>query len=115
MARWRSRAPRYTARIVRSALEPLEGNKVKLSVEVEEAEFDRDVDAAFRKVCRVHRELPPGGVLVFLTGQREVEALCRRLRRPGAMPNASAAAVALGRSRHAITTCQPRLASAAAP
>lgn len=36
--------------------------------------------AAFRKVCRIHRELPPGGILVFLTGQREVDGMCRRLR-----------------------------------
>ncbi|GFR51442.1 hypothetical protein Agub_g13735, partial [Astrephomene gubernaculifera] len=39
------------------------------------------VGAAFRKVTRIHAELPPGGVLVFLTGQREVEQLCRRLRK----------------------------------
>ncbi|GLC69391.1 hypothetical protein PLESTF_000824800 [Pleodorina starrii] len=38
------------------------------------------VSAAFRKVTRIHAELPPGGILVFLTGQREVEQLCRRLR-----------------------------------
>jgi trigger factor len=31
---------------------PLEANKVKLSVEVEEAEFDHDIDAAFRKLSR---------------------------------------------------------------
>eukprot|EP00891_Asterochloris_glomerata_P009844 jgi/Astpho2/9844/gw1.00149.216.1_t len=36
--------------------------------------------AAFQKVCRIHRQLPLGGVLVFLTGQREVEHLCHRLR-----------------------------------
>ncbi|CAD7700877.1 unnamed protein product [Ostreobium quekettii] len=39
------------------------------------------VSAAFRKVCRIHRELPAGGILVFLTGQREVEHMCERLRR----------------------------------
>lgn len=32
------------------------------------------------QVCKIHRQLPLGGVLVFLTGQREVEHLCRRLR-----------------------------------
>jgi trigger factor len=37
---------------VKSTVEPLEGNKVKLSVEVDEAEFDRDIDAAFRKIAR---------------------------------------------------------------
>ncbi|XP_027705591.1 probable ATP-dependent RNA helicase DHX37 [Vombatus ursinus] len=34
----------------------------------------------FRKVCKIHRMLPPGGILVFLTGQAEVHSLCRRLR-----------------------------------
>ncbi len=32
------------------------------------------------QVCKIHRQLPPGGILVFLTGQREVERLCKRLR-----------------------------------
>lgn len=41
----------------------------------------------FRKVCRIHRLLPAGGILVFLTGQAEVHALCRRLRR--AFPRAT--------------------------
>nr|XP_010968070.1 probable ATP-dependent RNA helicase DHX37 [Camelus bactrianus] len=31
----------------------------------------------FRKVCKIHRALPAGGILVFLTGQAEVHALCR--------------------------------------
>ncbi|KAG8456014.1 hypothetical protein GDO86_001992 [Hymenochirus boettgeri] len=35
----------------------------------------------YRKVCKIHRMLPPGGVLVFLTGQAEVHSLCRRLRK----------------------------------
>ena len=42
------------------------------------------------------RSLPPGGVLVFLTGQREVEHLCRKLRatfnRPPRQRGAGAAA-----------------------
>ncbi|XP_037367217.1 probable ATP-dependent RNA helicase DHX37 isoform X1 [Talpa occidentalis] len=42
----------------------------------------------FRKVCKIHRLLPAGGILVFLTGQAEVHALCRRLRR--AFPHARA-------------------------
>nr|XP_005299632.1 probable ATP-dependent RNA helicase DHX37 [Chrysemys picta bellii] len=35
----------------------------------------------FRKVCKIHRMLPAGGILVFLTGQAEVNSLCRRLRK----------------------------------
>src|SRR5438309_2727513 len=37
---------------MRSTVEPLEGNKVKVSVEVDEAEFDKAIDAAFRKIAR---------------------------------------------------------------
>ena len=32
------------------------------------------------QVSQIHRQLPPGGILVFVTGQREVESLCKRLR-----------------------------------
>ncbi|OCT98359.1 hypothetical protein XELAEV_18010591mg [Xenopus laevis] len=35
----------------------------------------------YRKVCKIHRMLPAGGILIFLTGQAEVHSLCRRLRK----------------------------------
>ncbi|XP_040012235.1 probable ATP-dependent RNA helicase DHX37 [Xiphias gladius] len=35
----------------------------------------------FHKTCKIHRMLPPGGILVFLTGQAEVHSLCRKLRK----------------------------------
>jgi trigger factor len=37
---------------VKAVVEPLEGNRVKVSVEVDEAEFEHDVDAAFRRIAR---------------------------------------------------------------
>lgn len=37
------------------------------------------VNAAYKKVSAIHRKLPKGDVLVFLTGQREVEHLCKKL------------------------------------
>src|SRR5215471_13356640 len=37
---------------MKSTVEPLEGNKVKVSVEVEAAEFDKALDAAFRRIAR---------------------------------------------------------------
>lgn len=43
-------------------------------------EIDDYVGAAYKKTCQIHRRLPDGGVLVFLTGQREVETLCSKLR-----------------------------------
>ncbi len=35
---------------------------------------------AFRKTCKIHSQLPDGGILIFLTGQREVNNLVRKLR-----------------------------------
>ncbi|MDQ1423435.1 MAG: trigger factor [Acidimicrobiaceae bacterium] len=37
---------------MKSTLEPLDGNKVKLSVEVDPDEFDHDIDSAFRKIAK---------------------------------------------------------------
>ena len=37
---------------MKSTVEPLEGNKVKVSVEVDETEFDKEVDAAFKRIAR---------------------------------------------------------------
>jgi trigger factor len=37
---------------VKSSVEPLEGNKVKVYVEVDEAEFESDIEAAFRAIAR---------------------------------------------------------------
>ena len=36
-------------------------------------------EEAFEKICKGHRKLPPGGMLVFLTGQNEITALAKRL------------------------------------
>ena len=35
-----------------SSVETLEGNKVKVSVSIDEAEFDRSIDQAFKKIAR---------------------------------------------------------------
>lgn len=46
------RSHRYTHAPVKAVVEPLEGNKVKLSVEVDESEFEKDIDAAFRRIAK---------------------------------------------------------------
>lgn len=38
------------------------------------------VEEAFQKISRGHKKLPPGGMLVFMTGQNEITALAKRLR-----------------------------------
>ena len=37
---------------MKTTVEPLEGNLVKLSVELDESEFEQDIDAAFRRISR---------------------------------------------------------------
>ncbi len=41
---------------------------------------DDYVEAAFNKVKKIHSELPPGGILVFLTGKKEILYVCKRLK-----------------------------------
>lgn len=43
-------------------------------------EMRRYVDEAFKKVRQLHKKLPPGGVLIFLSTQREIDQLCNLLR-----------------------------------
>jgi trigger factor len=43
---------RYTRTPVKSSVETLEGNKVKLYVEVDEAEFEHDIDRAFKLIAK---------------------------------------------------------------
>jgi ATP-dependent RNA helicase DHX37/DHR1 len=38
------------------------------------------ITEAYRKVCKIHRQLKDGSILVFVTGQKEVHDLCRKLR-----------------------------------
>ncbi|KAI3411930.1 Pfam:DUF1605 [Globodera pallida] len=37
------------------------------------------LEAVFKKVCKIHEEYPAGGILVFVTGQREVDHLVKLL------------------------------------
>src|SRR3954451_9710953 len=45
-------APLHSLPGMKAVVEPLEGNKVKLSVEVDEQEFERALDQAFKKIAR---------------------------------------------------------------
>ncbi|EEB07951.1 ATP-dependent RNA helicase Dhr1 [Schizosaccharomyces japonicus yFS275] len=39
------------------------------------------LEDAFNRVCKIHKTMPSGAILVFLTGQQEVEHLCKLLRK----------------------------------
>lgn len=43
-------------------------------------EMSSYVEEAFKKVCKIHEKLPPGGVLVFLTGQQEIQQCTKLLK-----------------------------------
>ncbi|CAN7986144.1 unnamed protein product [Ixodes hexagonus] len=42
---------------------------------------DDYLQEAYRKVCKIHQQLPEGAILVFVTGQQEVQSLCHKLRK----------------------------------
>lgn len=42
-------------------------------------ELNNYLDAVLGKVVQIHRKLPEGGILVFLTGKREILYMCRKL------------------------------------
>ena len=77
----RSRVRRYTPWPVKTAVEPLEGNKVKLSVEVDEDEFEKAIDAAFRKIAR---EVRIPGLPARQGAPPDPRGAARRRRRPAA-------------------------------
>lgn len=38
------------------------------------------IEEAKTKVAKIHARLPPGGILVFMTGRREIDTLCKQLK-----------------------------------
>lgn len=46
------------------------------------------LDDAFNKACKIHRKLPPGGILIFLTSQAEITQTVKRLREEFPLKNA---------------------------
>ncbi|KAJ5936825.1 ATP-dependent RNA helicase DHR1 [Penicillium verhagenii] len=57
-----------------------EGRQYPVTVHFSRRTHRDYVEEAFRKVSRGHRKLPPGGMLVFLTGQNEIRQLSKRLK-----------------------------------
>ncbi|ORY39245.1 P-loop containing nucleoside triphosphate hydrolase protein [Neocallimastix californiae] len=42
---------------------------------------DDYITDVYKKICKIHKKLPSGGILVFLTGQQEIQILCKKLRK----------------------------------
>ncbi len=37
------------------------------------------ISQTMNKIIKIHTQLPPGGILAFLTGRSEIEGVCKRL------------------------------------
>ncbi|KAH8771581.1 DEAH-box RNA helicase [Hyaloscypha sp. PMI_1271] len=57
-----------------------EGRQYPVTVHFARTTHHDYVEEAFRKISKGHRKLPPGGFLVFLTGQNEITQLSKRLK-----------------------------------
>lgn len=66
---------------------------------------DDYVEEAFHKVCKIHRTLQAGHILVFVTGQREVHQLCGALRRKFPRGNGWSRGCGLSRGDDASYVC----------
>lgn len=59
----------------------VEARKFKVATHWNKFTADDYVSEAYNKVLKIHSKLPEGGILVFLTGQKEVTNLVRKLRK----------------------------------
>ncbi|OEJ80319.1 putative ATP-dependent RNA helicase DHR1 [Hanseniaspora osmophila] len=44
-------------------------------------------EEAFKKACKIHQRLPPGAILIFLTGQKEITDMVKKLRKEFPFPS----------------------------
>jgi ATP-dependent RNA helicase DHX37/DHR1 len=65
----------------------VDSRQFSVAVHFNKQTYDDYLAEAFRKVCKIHRRLPEGGILVFVTGQQEVNVLCNKLKKT--FPNKS--------------------------
>lgn len=73
----------HNASLFRQGPPPLvqaEGRQYPVTVHFARRTHRDYLEEAFRKVSRGHRKLPPGGMLVFLTGQNEIKHLSKKLK-----------------------------------
>lgn len=59
----------------------VEGRQFPVTVHFSRRTHHDYVEEAFKKISRGHRKLPPGGILVFMTGQNEIVQLSKKLKK----------------------------------
>lgn len=65
----------------------VQGRQFPVTIHFNRYTHDDYVKMAFKKVVKIHSTLPKGGILVFVTGQQEVNQLVRKLQRKFPMKN----------------------------
>lgn len=59
----------------------VDSRQYQVSVHFNKHTYEDYMSEAYRKVCKIHRRLPEGGILIFVTGQQEVHTLCSKLKK----------------------------------
>lgn len=59
----------------------VEGRQFPVTVHFSRRTHYDYVEEAFKKISRGHKKLPPGGILVFMTGQNEITQLSKKLKK----------------------------------
>lgn len=57
----------------------VEARQYPVAIHFSKVTKDDYVEEAYKKVCKIHKQLPQGGILVFLTGKKEITYMCKRL------------------------------------
>lgn len=73
-------AGKFQEYFVGAPLMTVPGRVFPVSIRYTSRPVDNYVDAAVEQVVKIVAEEPPGDVLVFLTGEEEIEEACRRIR-----------------------------------
>ncbi|CAN8016211.1 unnamed protein product [Ixodes persulcatus] len=60
---------------------PVDSRQHPVTIHFNKRTPDDYLQEAYRKVCKIHQQLPEGAILVFVTGQQEVQSLCHKLRK----------------------------------
>lgn len=66
----------------------VEARQFPVTVHFNKITRDNYIKEAFNKIVKIHTKLPEGGVLVFVTGQQEVNLLVKKLRKAFPLKNA---------------------------
>jgi ATP-dependent RNA helicase DHX37/DHR1 len=57
----------------------VEARQFPVSVHFSKVTKDDFQEEAYRKAVKIHKTLPSGGILIFLTGKKEITYMCKRL------------------------------------